>query len=132
MSYLQPGCVWRCDPQFGCLASIETPCRSPGATDRLYTIAAKKAVALMGDNGDDEDNGDNEWQVERLGPGSAEQASRRARIARYRRHAAALRSKAESMKDRTVREQFLDVARQYDQLALSIEQLPMARRGRPE
>ena len=36
------------------------------------------------------------------------------------------------MKDPTVREQFLDVARQYEELALSIEQLPLARRGQPE
>jgi hypothetical protein len=85
----------------------------------------------MGANGDDEDKGD-EWRVERLGPGSSEQDSRRARVARYRRHAAALRWKAESMKDPTVREQFLDVARQYEELALSIEQLPLAREGRPE
>ena len=86
----------------------------------------------MGHNGNNEDNGDNEWRVERLGPGSAEQASRQAQIAQCRRHAAALRSKAESMKELIVREQFLDVARQYEELALSIEQLPLARKGRPE
>ncbi len=94
--------MWRCDCLFGTYHN--TPCRSPGATDRLYTIGAEKAVTLMGDNGDDEDNGDNELRVERLGPGSSEQDSHPARVARYRRHAAALRWKAESMKDPTVRE----------------------------
>ena len=85
----------------------------------------------MGANGDDEDNSD-EWLVERLGPGPAEQASCQARVARYRQHAAVLRSKAESMKDSTLREQFLDVARQYEELALSIEWLPLARSEQPE
>jgi hypothetical protein len=86
----------------------------------------------MGHNGNNEDNDDNKWRVERLGPEPAEQASRQAQIAHYRRHAAVLRSKAQSMKDLMVREQFLDVARQYEELALSIEQLPLARKGRPE
>ena len=85
----------------------------------------------MGANGDAEDNSD-EWLVERLGSGPAEQASRQARVARYRRHAAALRSKAESVKDLTLREQFLDVSRQYEELALSIERLPLARSKQPE
>ena len=78
-----------------------------------------------------EDNGD-EWLVERLGPGSAEQISRRARIARYRQHAATLRSKAESVRDLTLRDQLLDVARQYEELALSIERLPLPRSEQPE
>ena len=86
----------------------------------------------MGHNGNDEDNGDNEWRVERLESESAEQVSRQAQIAQYRQHAAALRSKAKSMNDPIVREQFLDVARQYEELALSIEQLPLAHKGRPE
>jgi len=85
----------------------------------------------MGANGDAEDNSD-EWLVERLGSGPAEQASCQARVARYRRHAAALRSKAESVKDLTLREQFLDVSRQHEELALSIERLPLASSEQPE
>jgi hypothetical protein len=82
-------------------------------------------------NGDDDENGE-KWRVERLGSGSAEQAACRARVARYRRHATALRSKAESMEDLTLREQLLDVARQYEELALSIERLPLPRSGQPQ
>jgi hypothetical protein len=35
------------------------------------------------------------------------------------------------MKDPTVREQFLDVACQYEELAFSIKRLPLARSGQP-
>jgi hypothetical protein len=51
-------------------------------------------------------------------------AMRRLRIAQYRRIAADVRARAENMKDQTVREQLLDIARQYEQLASSIERLP--------
>jgi hypothetical protein len=74
------------------------------------------------------DDDDDEWLVERVGPGSSEKAVRRARIAQYRRHAADIRVKAENMKDQTVRQQLLDIARQYEALATSIERLPLRRR----
>jgi hypothetical protein len=36
------------------------------------------------------------------------------------------------VEDLTLREQLLDVARQCQELALSIERLPLSRRGQPE
>ena len=69
------------------------------------------------------DDDDQKWLVERLGRGLAAPSTRRARIARYRRQAAEIREKANHIQDATVREQLLDVARQYESLATSIERL---------
>jgi hypothetical protein len=66
------------------------------------------------------DNDNDEWLVERVSPGSLRG---RARIAWYRRHAAEIRATAENMKDQAVREQILEIARQYDKLATGIERL---------
>jgi hypothetical protein len=74
------------------------------------------------------DDDDHKWLVERLGRGLAEPSTRAARIARYRRQAAEIRGKADHVQDATVREQLLDVARQYESLAASIERL-QPRRG---
>ena len=45
---------------------------------------------------------------------------------RYRREAAHLRGVAEAAQDAMTREQLLDIARQYETLATSIERLPCA------
>ena len=76
-------------------------------------------------SGDD----DNEWLVERIGQKAPAGSATGARVARYRRHAADIRAKVENVKDRTARQMLLDVARQYDDLATSIERLLSSRRG---
>ena len=75
------------------------------------------------------DDDDNEWLVERVGPGSSLESTRRARIAWYRRQAVKVREKAENTKNQTVRRQLFGIARQYDDLASSIERLPPLRDG---
>jgi hypothetical protein len=50
--------------------------------------------------------------------------SRQVRIERYRREAANLRAKAETFYDSAPRQQLLDIARDYETLARSIEMLP--------
>ena len=52
---------------------------------------------------------------------------RQARMALYRQQAAGIRAKVENMKDQAMREQFLDIARQYEALATSIARLPLPR-----
>jgi hypothetical protein len=69
------------------------------------------------------DGEDDDWLVERITPGSSVDSTRRERVARYRRHAAAVRAKADEVRDPTVRQQLLDIARQYEALATSIERL---------
>jgi hypothetical protein len=50
--------------------------------------------------------------------------SRQVRIERYRREATNLRAKAETFYDSAPRQQLLDIARDYETLARSIEMLP--------
>jgi hypothetical protein len=50
--------------------------------------------------------------------------TRQARVARYRREASLLRAQAEAFYDRTIRQQLLDLADQYEILATSLEMLP--------
>jgi hypothetical protein len=50
--------------------------------------------------------------------------SRQARLERYRQEAAHLRAEAETFYDPAARQQLLDVAFQYEVLAMSIEMLP--------
>jgi hypothetical protein len=50
--------------------------------------------------------------------------SQQARVERYRREASHLRAEAEAFYDPTIRQQLLDIARQYEILAMSIEMLP--------
>ena len=76
-------------------------------------------------SGDDDD----EWLVERVGHEAPAGSATGARVARYRRRAADIPAKVESVKDRTARQQLLDVARQYEDLATSIERLLSSRRG---
>ncbi len=66
---------------------------------------------------------DDPWRVERDTPDDP----RAARIARYRRHADQARQRAASIRDLTLRQQLLDIARQYEILADSIERLPSTR-----
>jgi hypothetical protein len=54
--------------------------------------------------------------------------SRQVRIERYRREATNLRAKAETFYDSASRQQLLDIARDYETLARSIEMLPPARK----
>jgi len=63
------------------------------------------------------DDDDPDWLVERVGPGSS------TRIAQYRREAADILAKAKTIKDATMREKLLEIARQYETLAASIERL---------
>jgi hypothetical protein len=53
-----------------------------------------------------------------------EMDSRQVRIERYRREATNLRAKAETFYDSAPRQQLLDIARDYETLARSIEMLP--------
>src|SRR4051812_24411233 len=52
-----------------------------------------------------DDNSEDEWLVERVGPGPLAELPRRELIARCRRRAAAVRAKAESVTDPMVRAQ---------------------------
>ena len=74
-----------------------------------------------------DDDSDADWLVERVGPGSPAETPRSERVAQYRREAAAVRAKAASVTDSTVRQQLLDIAHQYDVLAISIERLGPSR-----
>ena len=71
---------------------------------------------------DDNDDPLPDWQVQRAGPGSNGPEDQE-RIARYRRHAADIQTRAASVTDPTTRQQLLDVATQYENLARSIERL---------
>ena len=51
------------------------------------------------------------------------------RVQRYRREAERLRAEAEAAADPYARQQLLNVARQYDRLAASIERLPHEPKG---
>lgn len=53
--------------------------------------------------------------------------SRLARVERYRREAARLNAQAAIVQDPVFREQLLNIARQYEILATSIEMLPPQR-----
>jgi hypothetical protein len=68
-----------------------------------------------------DDSNDDEWSVERVRVTSG--SSRQERVSQYRREAAAVRTQAEKMTDPRLREQLLDIARQYEELATSIERL---------
>jgi|HubBroStandDraft_6_1064221.scaffolds.fasta_scaffold1445459_1 hypothetical protein len=50
--------------------------------------------------------------------------TRQARVERYRREASLLRAEAEVFFDPTIRQQLLDLAHQYEILAMSLEMLP--------
>jgi hypothetical protein len=67
-----------------------------------------------------------EWLVEQAAQGAPEESAPRARIAWYRRQAAKIREEAENVKNQTVRRQLLGIARQYDNLAISLERLPLS------
>jgi hypothetical protein len=73
------------------------------------------------------DDYDDERLVEEVGPDSSVEPTRQARIAWYRRQAAKIREEAENVKNQTVRRQLLGIARQYDNLATSLERLPLSR-----
>ena len=55
--------------------------------------------------------------------------SRRERAERYRREADRVRAVAETIRDPHTRQQLLEVARQYETLAISIERMPPTRSG---
>jgi len=73
------------------------------------------------------DDYDDERLVEEVGPDSSVEPTHQARIAWYRRQAAKIREEAENVKNQTVRRQLLGIARQYDNLAISLERLPLSR-----
>ena len=75
--------------------------------------------------GRSDDGNDDEWFVERIGSGLPGGSSRQERVAQYHREAAAIRARAEKMNNPSLREQLLDIARQYEALATSIERLPL-------
>jgi hypothetical protein len=50
--------------------------------------------------------------------------TRQVRVERYRREASHLRAEAEAFYNPAIRQRLLDIARQYEILAMSIEMLP--------